>query len=189
MATGDVPTITQSAIANTVYGGDDIAAGNWVAPPARKRSPAVKRGVFRGLNTLESEPDPASDHWENQVRANVRRNFEKIVMDEETLEPVWDSKPEDEDEMANQRRVVQVFISDPDDNVPIEKCMLYQGTVKLTDATDQELFFEVPIQELLSKHNEIRTALPNKKIKGRVEMLEPIRVRDLSMVVALIAKL
>ena len=48
--------------------------------------------------------------------------------------------------MANpSRRIVKVIIIDPDDRVPLEKCILFSGDEKLTDLTDQELFFEVPI--------------------------------------------
>lgn len=86
------------------------------------------------------------------------------------------------------RRIVQVFIADTDENVPLDKSVLYTGTQKLTDATDQELFFEVPIKEILDKHNAYRATLVNKKVKERTEYLEPVRIRDLKMVVVEVAK-
>lgn len=85
------------------------------------------------------------------------------------------------------RRIVQVFIADTDENVPLEKSVIYTGDQKLTDATDQELFFEVPIKELLDKHNEYRATLIDKKIKERTQNLEPVKIRDLKMVVVNVA--
>lgn len=84
-------------------------------------------------------------------------------------------------------RIVQVYIADTDENVPVENRILYSGTQKLTDATDQELFFEIGIKEILDKHNTYRATLVNKKIKERTENLEPVKIRDLKMVVVNIA--
>lgn len=93
----------------------------------------------------------------------------------------------EENPMAATRRLVKVVIVDPDDNVPLDQCILYNGSEKLTDATDQELFFEINIQDILSKHNESRVKLVNKKVKERTENLEPVKIRDLKMVVVNIA--
>lgn len=94
---------------------------------------------------------------------------------------------EENRKMAATRRLVKVVIVDPDDNVPLDQCILYNGSEKLTDATDQELFFEINIQDILSKHNESRVKLVNKKVKERTENLEPVKIRDLKMVVVNIA--
>lgn len=88
---------------------------------------------------------------------------------------------------ANTRRLVKVVIVDPNDNIPLDKCLLYNGEEKLTDATDQELFFEIDIKDLLAKHNEERVKLVDKKVKERTEYLEPAKIRDLKMVVVNIA--
>jgi hypothetical protein len=88
-----------------------------------------------------------------------------------------------------ERRVVQVFIADPNENIPLDDCLLYKGEEKLTDATDQELFFELDIKNLLEKHNLTRTKVVDKKVKDRTEYLEPAKVRDLKMVVVTVAKL
>lgn len=88
---------------------------------------------------------------------------------------------------ANTRRLVKVVIVDPNDNIPLDKCLLYSGEEKLTDATDQELFFEIDIKDLLAKHNEVRVKLVDKKVKERTEYLEPAKIRDLKMVVVNIA--
>lgn len=88
----------------------------------------------------------------------------------------------------SKRRLVQVFIADPNENIPLDESVIYQGGQKLTDSTDQELFFEVDIRGILEKHNEKRVKLVDKKVKERVEHLEPARVRDLKMVVVTIAE-
>jgi hypothetical protein len=88
---------------------------------------------------------------------------------------------------ATQRRLVQIFIADPDENVPLSQCLLYSGEQKLTDLTDQELFFEVDVKARLDTHNARRTKLTNKAVKERTEHLEPARVRDLKMTVVTIA--
>jgi hypothetical protein len=91
-----------------------------------------------------------------------------------------------EQPMAN-ARIVKIFIADADENIPLEKRVLYSGGEKLTDLTDQELFFEVPIKELLDKHNDYRKTLTDKKKTDKDVQLEPIRIRDLKMVVTTVA--
>jgi hypothetical protein len=85
------------------------------------------------------------------------------------------------------RRLVQVFIADPDENVPLAQSLLYSGEQKLTDLNDQELFFEIDIKTILDAHNLTRATIVNKKVKERTEHLEPARIRDLKMVVVNIA--
>jgi hypothetical protein len=86
------------------------------------------------------------------------------------------------------RRIVQVFIADTDENVPLEKSVIYTGQQKLTDSTDQELFFEIDIKTLLDNHNAYRVTLINKKVKERTENLDPVKIRDLKMVVVNVAE-
>src|SRR5262249_38247061 len=65
-----------------------------------------------------------------------------------------------ENALANPaRRLVQVFIADPNENVPLDKALLYSGTQKLTDLTDQELFFEIDIKSILEAHNAERVKI------------------------------
>lgn len=88
------------------------------------------------------------------------------------------------------RRIVQIFIADPDINVPLDSALLYKSEPKFTDATDQELYFEVPIVELLSKHNAKRATWPDKEASrksGKDVLLEAAKIRDLKMVVVTIA--
>lgn len=93
--------------------------------------------------------------------------------------------------MSTPRRLVKVIIADTDPNVPLEQCLLYSGTETFTDATDQELFFEIPIKDILDKHNAKRVQFLDKeatKKSGKDVKLEPVRIRHLKMVVVEIAK-
>lgn len=93
--------------------------------------------------------------------------------------------------MSTAARIVKVFVADPNDNLPLDKRVLHTGSEQLTDLTDQELFFEVPITEILARHNAVRAATVDRKQAekfGRDIMLEPARIRDLKMVVVTIAQ-
>lgn len=94
-------------------------------------------------------------------------------------------------ENMSTRRIVKVFIADPHPDVPMEKALLHQGEEKWTDATDQELFFEIPIKDLLNTHNAERVKWLDKeatKRSGKDVFLEQVKIRDLRMVVVEIAK-
>ena len=84
------------------------------------------------------------------------------------------------------RRYVQVFIADPNENIPLEESVLFKGEQKLTDLTDTEL-----ISETLKAHNEKRVKWIDKeatKRAGKDVMLDPVKIRDLKMVVVTIAQ-
>lgn len=84
-------------------------------------------------------------------------------------------------------RRVQVFIADTDTNVPLADRILYEGQPITTDLTDQELFYDLPIRDILETHNAKRVKLYDKAVKTRSQMLEPLRIRDLKMTVVTIA--
>lgn len=119
----------------------------------------------------------------------VEKLFGRKIIDPRIPMPVHQMQVQQEEkEMANPTtRLVQVFIADPDENVPLDKRILYKGDQKVTDLTDQELFFDIGIGPILETHNKLRATLINKKIKERTEYLEPARIRDLKMVVVSIA--
>lgn len=81
------------------------------------------------------------------------------------------------------RRLVRIIIADPDAALPLDKVLLYNGEEKFTDATDQELFFEVDIKNLLDKHNEYRATVVDPDSKDKKDFLKKARVRDLRMTV------
>lgn len=99
-----------------------------------------------------------------------------------------DERKEAEMPKMTERRLVQVFVVDPDPNVPIADCLLYRGELQLTELTDQELFYEIDIKTILEKHNTKRITITNKSVKERVEKLEPARIRDLRMQIVLVAQ-
>ena len=81
------------------------------------------------------------------------------------------------------RRVVQVIIVDDNEFVPLKDSLLFMDKPRLTDATDQELFFEIGIMDILNKHNTMRIKLKDDKKKN----LKPARIRDLKMAVVNVA--
>lgn len=88
------------------------------------------------------------------------------------------------------RRIIRVYIADKDENIPLEKSILHTGKEELTDLTDQELYFGIPVKSLLDSHNEFRKTVRDKKASERASkdvMLEPIKIRDLVMTVVTIA--
>lgn len=87
-------------------------------------------------------------------------------------------------------RIVKVFIVDTNENIPLEKRVIYSSDEKLTDLTDQELFFEANPAAMLAQHNELRAKTIDKKASERANkdvFLEPARIRDLKMVVVDVA--
>lgn len=94
--------------------------------------------------------------------------------------------------MANTSiRIVQVFIADTNENVPLDQSVLFKGEQKLTDLTDTELFFEVPMAEILKAHNDKRVTWADKeasKRSGKDVLLDPVKIRDLKMVVVTVAQ-
>lgn len=119
-------------------------------------------------------------------QAAIRPEWNQQFLQQPAI-PAAKIEPKKEQPMANARRLVKVLIIDPDENVPLDKALLYRGEEKFTDLTDQELFFDVDIKSVLEKHNEIRSKLRNKTVKEREEFLEPARIRDLRMTVVCVA--
>ena len=102
-----------------------------------------------------------------------------------------DIKITEEEVDMGTRRLVKVIIVDPNENVPLDKAVLYMGDEQLTDLTDTEIFYDLNIKELLNKHNEFRTNIIDKdasKSRDKDVYLEEIRIRDLKMVVLAIAQ-
>lgn len=89
------------------------------------------------------------------------------------------------------KRLVRVIIADTDENLPLESMILYKSDEMFTDLTDQELFFQIGIKELLEKHNALRTNTRDKKRSEKMNKevnLELARIRDLKMVVISLAE-
>jgi hypothetical protein len=166
----DTPTIASSSYASTAH---DLSTANFLGGV----------GVAGG--------------WPAQVQTNiavakVSRAAKKILTEfddeDDDLVKLQQNQFKQETSMAVTRRLVKVVIIDPNENIPLDQCVLHSGEEKLTDATDQELFFEVDIKKLLDDHNAKRIKLIDKKVKERTEHLEPAKIRDLKMVVVNIAQ-
>jgi hypothetical protein len=83
-----------------------------------------------------------------------------------------------EEHMTSARRIVQIYVVDPDEAVPVDRALLYQDGPRLTDATDDELRYGLNLPALLEKHNAYRVE----------SGLEPARIRDIKIEIATIAK-
>lgn len=166
---GDIPHIAASTYGSISYVGD-----NWASP------------INQNFATLDSSFKPFIGMSQTFGKdLDIDQAFEAMKKKGRKPQSIIETETET---MANPaRRMVQVIVVDPNENITLEDCCLYQGTPKMTDATDQELFFELDIKQMLASHNEKRTKVVDKKVKDRVEYLEPAKVRDLKMVVVNIA--
>lgn len=125
--------------------------------------------------------------------------FEKLIKENPPLDIMAAFKAEtketklkikSKEKIMPRKRLVQVFIADPDLKMPLRDSLIYKGETLLTDSDDEELFFDLPIKELLFKHNEKREKVVDKKATDRslVQYLEPIRIRELKMTVVTLAE-
>jgi hypothetical protein len=135
---------------------------------------------------------PSSTEETKQLDNTLKVPFNEWE-EERAYQGVINYRDEDieEENMSDQRRIVQVFIVDTDGDVPVENALIYEGERKFTNLTNQELFYEIEIKSLLENHNEFRKTLLDKeatKATGKDIYLEEIRIRDLSMVVVEVAK-
>lgn len=78
--------------------------------------------------------------------------------------------------VAPRRRIVRMFVTDSDGDLPVTNCVLMSGAEKITDATDDELWLAADLPALIEAHNQFRKGLG----------LEPIRLRDLQRAIATI---
>lgn len=148
------------------------------------------RGVIHQANVASQHLNDLSSSYRDAVRRQMVGQDSKYgqqVGHNHPLKPFLPPMPREEVKMSS-RRMVQVYIVDPDEQVPVSDSLVYKGDPKLTDLTDQELFYEIDILNLLKAHNTFRVTLFNKKVKERQERLEPIRIRDLSMLVVTLAE-
>ncbi len=78
-----------------------------------------------------------------------------------------------------EKRYVSIWIIDQDENVPLDKSVLYEKAMVFTDKTPDELRAGIPLLSLLEKHNKVREGLKNKEDKP----LKKIRLRDLQVII------
>lgn len=160
------------SISNTGYASSSMVIGHG----------AGAAGGLAGCGTGGGGTEPSAIPYHGMMDPRLFMKNQYVPDLQVTSSPTQEIKP------MPKRRVVQVFIADTDENVPLENCVIYRGEQKLTDATDQELFFELDIKSLLDKHNKLRIGFLDKSVKERDEYLEPVKVRDLKMIVVTVAE-
>lgn len=133
------------------------------------------------LDHIDNEPIPTfKDHFTRATRRIAAR--QQLQQQAQITEAYMDKST---------RRIAQIFIADADPDVPMNEALLYRSEPAFTDLTDQELYFEAGIPEKLKAHNEKRVKWLDReatKRAGKDIFLEPIKVRDLRMVVVTIAQ-
>lgn len=77
------------------------------------------------------------------------------------------------------RRIVEIYITDPDPSVPIDKAVLYHADRFATELVDSELFMRVGITDLLDKHNAVRATTRDKRYAESEVFLEPVTGKEL----------
>jgi hypothetical protein len=100
------------------------------------------------------------------------------------------AKPNFPQKAAPTMRIVKVIIADTDESLPLDRRVIYTGPEHVTDLTDQELFYEIPIATLLAAHNKLRVETFDTSATVKLQrdvLLKPIRIRDLKMVVVTVA--
>jgi hypothetical protein len=178
MNLGDLPSIAKSGHSHTAYG-----LGN-LTSPINAVVGTTTAMPFTGVGNIAFGATGGSGGGVGQSMFDAQEMATGAMIRNRRMfvQPQPKEKP-----MTPSRRLVQVFIADPDENVPLEKALLYTGEQKLTDATDQELFFEIDMKSVLEAHNSERIKIINRKVKERTEYLEPVKIRDLKMVVVDVA--
>lgn len=176
MTVGDMPTFVPHMHASAAYD-----PTNFAIPMAAMRAANFGKPfeIDLGVKRDRSIGSATVNEWAQALSEVRNRNQEAINNPQETV--VMSAG------VRNDRRLVQIFIVDPNENVPLDKCLLYKGEEKLTDLNDQELFFELDIKGLLEAWNVERVKIMDKRVKDRQEFLEPAKVRDLKMIVTTIA--
>lgn len=181
---GETPNISSTNYSNATYSAgaigtplhvldSDVSSG-WKMPEDEKRI---------GIGAQHIWHDPSAALRGRKDDEELMRRVQAAVMPKQ-------QQPKKEEVMPG-ARIVKVYIADPDEALDLEQRVLYKGDEKLTDLSDQELYFDINVGELLKEHNERRVKVLDKKATARANkdvFLEPIRVRDLKMVVVTIAQ-
>lgn len=164
---GNIPQMSSCSHAHTVYDGNATAMGL-----VNMTQTTAGMGQLANLGAQQNSP-----------------MFQAISQSKQDyIDRVMGNQPKQETKVADpKRRLIKVIIADPDEKVPLDKCLLYSSEEKLTDLNDQELFFEIDIKTILDDHNLVRISILDKTVKERKEYLEPVKVRDLRMVVVTVA--
>lgn len=158
----ETPSISASAYTGSTYGLGDLTG-----------SAQQVQGLLVG--------NPFFLGAQNAAQADTFRTLKGAAAIQGAAAPQRKMKPQQLQQLQESpvtRRLIQVFIADPDEKVPLDKSLIYTGSQKLTDLNDQELFFEIEIKALLDQHNATRATIIDKEVKDRTEYLEPVKIRE-----------
>lgn len=193
----ETPDIKKSLVSNTAYAIGDPGLALTTSSVKRKNKAYADLMHLEDASDDMSIPGAAVFGATGLVMPAIKTTGH-IVRDRRVqipLPPATAGAPPpviEEEETMPAMRIVKVYIADPNENImPPEKRILFTGEEKATELTDQELFFEINIKELLDKHNAYRITITDRKASdkfGRDVKLEPIRIKDLKMVVASLAE-
>lgn len=174
--TGDMPTIQASS----------YTTSNWSGVPPGADTNQFVIGHANYISTDAARNIDAIGDFASQMRR----------IQAKATATTYNCAGDREDSQSHQnkttmtKRIVRVYLADTDDNVPLAQSLLFSSEEKFTDLTDQELYFEIPIKEVLAKHNALRATIVNKKATERIGkeiFLDPVKIRDLKMTVVSIA--
>jgi len=169
--TRELPTINNCSLVSNTYSGTMV---DW---------------TYRPELTQVGYPYRPQDYANVQLD-KIMKDAERFTRAHTILDSLQPTTKEKKMADKSSRRIVRVFIVDTDENIPLEKCLIFRGEEQFTDATDQELFFEVDIKNILEQHNTYRAGVLDKKQTnklGKEIYLEPIKIRDLTMTVVNVA--
>lgn len=178
---GETPTIANYTSNSNAYSGLPVGNATFLSATGTA-----------GSNTMDwleaAEATPPAVRERRIVTDDGRKFLAQMAQAQLTQQPKPEINQPESIPMPQARRIVEIYIADPNENVPLEDALLFTCTPKMTDLTDQELFFEIDIKSILATHNEKRVKITDRKVKDRVELLEPAKVRDLKMVVNTVAQ-
>lgn len=90
----------------------------------------------------------------------------------------------DKEEEIMCRKLVQVYVVDPDVRVPDEKAVLYESKEFVTIETEDEIRDGLDLKGMLKKHNEVRVKILDEvrtDESDRDIFLRKIRIKDISI--------
>ena len=79
------------------------------------------------------------------------------------------------------RRIVQIFVIDPNKNVPDDRCLIHWAGPFATSKSDAALIVDLGLPALLAAHNVYRTTIRDKKVRAYEEFLAPATVDDVKV--------
>lgn len=179
---GEMPRMSASNLTTTAYrpGANMMSVGDWGMQPGVLGQLHNERRVGIGKLTYAEQlaAVAAAAKFAGQPAAVINQAHKEKNVDIQSAKQA-------------RLRVVRVFLVDTDDRVPVDQRVLHKSEEMITDATDDELFFKIPVQTLLDEHNRKRSTMEWEEATSsgthRRNGLKELRIRDLSMQVATIA--